>query len=173
MGLLDKKTRIMDVCLTARGRDLLAQNKLRIKHYAFSDDMIDYSGALAQSIRQSASMDDIVYRNHVGSEADSMGSTGVQRDLASFLYSCNEQRSLLPPFVMNVSGSASLDRHYEMVPYNKFVSVDMNEVNDDTYIINTQRDDSTPQDREIQYIAQQDILKLAEDDPIIVTLVKQ
>lgn len=42
MGLLDKNTQILQCCLTSRGRELLAQNKLQIKYFALSDDDIDY-----------------------------------------------------------------------------------------------------------------------------------
>lgn len=41
-SFLDSKERIMEVILTQKGRQKLAQGKLNIKYYAFHDDEIDY-----------------------------------------------------------------------------------------------------------------------------------
>jgi len=175
MGLIDKKTRIIDFVLTEKGRDLLAQNKLRIKHYAFSDELIDYSGSLVQSMKQSASMDDIVYRNYIAPEATSMGGTGLPRDLSSFLYTCPEQRNALPPFQTSVSGSLTLNRTFNNVDFNAFI-LDYIPQGIANYeydlLFITERDDTLASDREAQYKAEQDLAQLAIEDPYFVRLVR-
>ena len=173
MGFLDKKTRVIDFCLTERGRDLLAENQLRIVHYAFSDELIDYSGSLSEYITNSGSYDDIVYKNYVPIEASTLGRTGLPRDLTSFLYTCPEQRSFLPPFVLSTSSSLSLQRLYSDVPYGRFVSRYMQAgvANPDTVMV-TERDDTLPTDRQDQYAAEQDLQRLAQEDPYFINLVK-
>lgn len=42
MGFLDRKSRVVDVVLTARGRRLFASGELDFAYYAFFDDGIDY-----------------------------------------------------------------------------------------------------------------------------------
>ena len=42
MGLIDKKTNIIQATLTDRGKRLLSKNKLNIKYFSVSDDEIDY-----------------------------------------------------------------------------------------------------------------------------------
>lgn len=42
MGFLDRKSRVIDVVLTGRGRELLAQGELDFSYYAFFDDGLDY-----------------------------------------------------------------------------------------------------------------------------------
>lgn len=42
MGFLDRKSRVVDIVLTGRGRELFAIGKLDFAHYAFFDDGVDY-----------------------------------------------------------------------------------------------------------------------------------
>ena len=42
MGFLDRKSRVIDVVLTGRGRELFALGELDFAYYAFFDDGIDY-----------------------------------------------------------------------------------------------------------------------------------
>jgi hypothetical protein len=56
MGFLDRKSRVVDIVLTGRGRELFALGKLEFTHYAFFDDGIDYdpwySGTLSNDERE-------------------------------------------------------------------------------------------------------------------------
>lgn len=56
MGFLDRKSRVIDVTLTARGRQLLAAGELDFAYYAFFDDGIDHdpwsSGTLTETERE-------------------------------------------------------------------------------------------------------------------------
>jgi hypothetical protein len=161
MGFLDKKTRIIDMCLTEKGRELLARNELRIAHYAFSDDLIDYSGSLSQSLAQSGSMDEVVYKNYVPVEASSMGGKGLTRDLQSFLFTCAEQRDLLPPFSTNVSGTINLNRVASKVYFFDLFTKTKNRATDNVdVVVITERDDTAAGDREAQYSAEQSLEKL-------------
>jgi hypothetical protein len=175
MGFLDKKTRIVDIQLTDLGRTLLAQNQLRIAHYAFSDELIDYSGSISQAGVQSASLDDVVYRNFVPVEASSMGgSGGIQRDLTSFLFTCQEQRDVLPPFSTNVSGALNLHRLFENLAFYEFVSRFLGNSNENgDVVVITSRDDTLASDREAQYSAEQSLQMLAQEDPVLVSLIKK
>ncbi len=42
MGFLDRKSRVVDIVLTGRGRELFALGELDFSYYAFFDDGIDY-----------------------------------------------------------------------------------------------------------------------------------
>jgi hypothetical protein len=42
VGFLDRQSRVIDVVLTGRGRELLARGELDFAYYAFFDDGIDY-----------------------------------------------------------------------------------------------------------------------------------
>ncbi len=170
MGLLDKKTRIIDMQLTDHGRELLARNQLRVVHYAFSDELIDYSGSLSQSLAQSASLDAIVYKNFVPVETTSMRRV---TDLKSFLYTCPEQRDALPPFTSNVTGALNLTRLYKSYLFDDFILGVLGDTtqNPDVVVI-TERDDTKLGDREAQYSAEQSLDKLAEEDPQYVLLTK-
>lgn len=42
MGFLDRQSRVLDVVLTGRGRELLAAGELDFSYYAFFDDGVDY-----------------------------------------------------------------------------------------------------------------------------------
>lgn len=173
MAFLDKKTRIIDIQLTEHGRELMARNELRIAHYAFSDELIDYQFALSQSIAQSASLDEVVYREFVPLEADSMGGSGLPRDLSSFLYTAPEQRDALPQFKSNVSGATDLTRISKTYGFYQFLQeVQPKQSNNFDLVVITQRDDTTDADREVQYSAEQSLAKLEQEDPLLVSLIK-
>lgn len=42
MAFLDRKSRVVDIVLTGRGRELFARGELDFAHYAFFDDGLDY-----------------------------------------------------------------------------------------------------------------------------------
>ncbi len=56
MGFLDRKSRVIDVVLTGRGRELFALGELDFAYYAFFDDGIDYdpwsTGSLTDEERE-------------------------------------------------------------------------------------------------------------------------
>lgn len=60
MGFLDRKSRVVDVVLTGRGRELFAAGELDFAYYSFFDDGIDYdpwsTGSLTDEER-----DELVY----------------------------------------------------------------------------------------------------------------
>jgi hypothetical protein len=175
MGLLDKKTRIIDMQLTTLGREQLARNQLRVAHYAFSDDLIDYSSSLAQAIAQSGSIDEIVFKHFIPIEASAMGNrNGVPADLQSFLYTCPEQRNALPPFTTNVSGAINLSRTFKSYTFDQFLLTAFGDPNNDSdLVVMTERDDTAAGDRAAQFSAEQNIEKLAQEDPLLVSLTRK
>jgi len=130
MGLLDKKERVLDIVLTQRGRELLSKNQLIVKHYAFSDEGVNYSGSLYSSVNVSGTtFDDDVYRG-LSFEATSKfqttppgpGGTSITNpifqtnvgSLSSYLYTVPEGSNTLPDFKIgaNVSASIELERRF-------------------------------------------------------------
>jgi hypothetical protein len=120
MGLLDQKTRILDVVLTDRGRELLSKNLLEFSFFAFSDEGVDYSGSLSASLAQSASFDNYVHRS-LAFEADQRTSdnTAVDRSLESFLFTIPSRDKVLPEFRTSIddSGDVTLKRSYYVAPF--------------------------------------------------------
>jgi hypothetical protein len=119
MGLLDQKTRILDVVLTDRGRELLSKNLLEFSYFAFSDEGVNYvgySGSLSASYEHlSASLDDYVHRS-LAFEADQRTSdnTASDRRLETYLFTIPSRDKVLPEFRSSVdeSGDVTLKRRY-------------------------------------------------------------
>lgn len=109
MGFLDQKERILDIVLTDFGRELLAQNQLNFKYYAFSDEGMDYSGSLSASLAVSSSFENYVHRD-LSFEADQR----KDEDLRSFLFTIPQTNRVLPEFKisMDVSSSVVLERKF-------------------------------------------------------------
>jgi hypothetical protein len=100
MGFLDAKERVLDVVLTDKGRELLSQNLLDFEFYAFSDDGVDYAGALTASLQVSGSVDDYIRRTLI-IEAGQFKDSKEQRDMNTFLYTIPSRRRTLPQLVTN------------------------------------------------------------------------
>ena len=123
MGFPDKKTCIIDMQLTEGGRQLLAQNQLRIENFAFSGELIDYGGSLSLSLEQSASVDEIVHKNFVPIEAGSMGGSEQPPNFSTFPYTAPEQHDVLPRFTANVSGPPDSTPSYTVYEWTNFIDV--------------------------------------------------
>ncbi len=171
MAFIDKKTRVVDMQLTARGRELLASGQLRIVSYAFSDEMVDYSGSLNQSLKTGVPLDTVIYRNHLSLQADQMDSSLHNRDLQSFLYTAPVQRDVLPS--MNVTfSSGTLQRRYKEYTYKDFINNSFN-LSVGKFAVLVKMDDTPNDYREEQYVAEQDLQKLDRDLPTQITLTKR
>ncbi len=114
MGFLDKKERILDIVLTARGRELMSQHQLNIQYYAFSDDGVDYTGSLVNAQVSGTTMDGDVYKTPL---FEANIKNDKLKDLSYFLYTVPERSPVLPDIRVGVDLTASvvLERrfHYE------------------------------------------------------------
>lgn len=164
MAFIDKKNRIIDISLTDYGRDCMSKNRLRFAYYAFSDDLIDYSGSLSESLRRSASLDDTVWKNHVGVEAHPMRRT---IELDSFLYTAADNRDVLPSLVANVTGSIALKRSYEDKSLADYVSQDLNKQEGYDVMIIADVDPVKLEDRSVQYAAEQKLERMSNSLNVI------
>lgn len=171
MAFLDKKTRIIDMTLTDRGRELLATGQLSIQSYAFSDELVDYSGSLAQALRTNASLDDVVYRNYIPVQADQMNQSGLHRDLTSFLYTAPDQRDVLP--VMQITEtSLTLSRLYHEEAYDNFVYGTMNTEDDGKFVVLMKMNGVDAKERTAQYLSEQNLAKIEDELPELLSLSK-
>jgi len=100
MAFLDPKERVLDVVLTAKGRELLSQNLLGFEFFAFSDDGVDYGGALTASLDASGSVDEYIRRTFMF-EAPQFRDDKGDQDFQSFLYTIPAGRQTLPEFTTN------------------------------------------------------------------------
>ncbi len=166
MAFLDKKNRIVDMTLTDHGRQLLSENSLDIKYYAFSDDLIDYSGSLDQSIRLSQSLDDVIYRNFIPITANQMkGTAGNLPDLASFLYTAPEQRTVLPQFTLSDTNTVALERLYEEKSLIDIINIDLNSGEDFDFVLVTDVRAVSPDNREKAYAEEQNLERIEAENP--------
>lgn len=172
MPFLDKKARIMDVSLTARGRKLLAGNQLAIRYYAFSDELIDYSGSLSQSLATGAPLDEVIERNFVGIYASQMANSLGDGDLTSLLYTAPEQRSSLPIMVVASPDTVNLDRTFSDKDYYDFVREDLNSTDDKHFIVAADVDETKAENREEQYTIQQRIRLMDREEQASITVSK-
>lgn len=119
MGLLDAKTRIIDLVLTDSGRYDLSKNQLNFSYYAFSDDQIDYSGSLSSSSMISGStLDDFVHINTFAFEP-------IRREdkaINNFLFTMPLQSEVVTQFNPSVTGSFTLGRKYEVNTLENIIS---------------------------------------------------
>lgn len=162
----------MDIQLTDRGRQLLAQGQLNFAYYAFSDDFIDYSGSLNQALNgtPTGTLDDVVRRNYVPVEANQMEAGGAAMDLRYFLFTAPEQRKSLPTFQVNVPLSVSLVRMYQNKDLGQFLNHEMNNKNAFDFVISTTMDNASPTDRNDQYLAEQNLEKIEQEDPGLISV---
>ncbi len=154
MGLLDKKSRILDLVFTKRGRELMSKNQLNVAYYAFSDDLIDYSGSLSLSLSLSGtSIDDIVNKYFIPVEANQMIKV---KDFKSFLISTTDDKEEIPQFKINIPLSATLNRIYEDVSVQDFVKNELNNPENATdFVVTVDIDQISVADRERHYAEQQ------------------
>ena len=111
MGLLDAKTRILDVVLTNSGRYDLSRNQLNFSYFAFSDDGIDYSGSLSSSSQLSGStLDDYVHINTFAFEPLRREDKAIN----NFLFTMPLQSEVITQFNSSVTGSIVLGRKYDV-----------------------------------------------------------
>jgi hypothetical protein len=166
VAFLDKKNRIIDITLTDHGRQLLSENSLDIKYYAFSDDLIDYSGSLAQSVKFSQSLDDVIYRNFIPIAASQMkGAGGTKADLTSFLYTAPEQRTVLPQFTLSDTQMVSLVRLYEEKSLVDIINIDLNSGEDFDFVVMTDTRPVLPDNREKAYAEEQNLERIEAENP--------
>jgi hypothetical protein len=116
MGILDKKTRILDVVLTNRGRELLSKNQLTFAYYAFSDEGVDYKGALTSSVENSSSVESEIHKSFI-LDADyrncTKGTGNREIKLNSYLFTANQEEAATPQFFMEPNlSTVSLERNY-------------------------------------------------------------
>ena len=115
MGILDKKTTIIDFQLTDKGRELLSENRLNFTYYVFSDDQIDYSGSLsdrqsAQTTSTGSSFDDFVHTNTFSFEPIRRNDKSIN----NFLYTMPLGDEVVPQFNSSITGSFTLNRNYSI-----------------------------------------------------------
>lgn len=163
MGFLDAKERILDIVLTDRGRELLSQNSLKIKYFAFSDEFVDYSGSLASYPNISGStFDDYVHSRTNMIEADRR-KTG---DLSCFLYTVaqTEKTLVLTDLRVSVTGTIVLERRYFSKPIAQALEEDANTDKDDTQLVfRIERDKISENERKNRYVSTQFLERLEND----------
>ena len=118
---MDAKTRIFDVCLTNKGRNLLSKNQLNFSYFAFSDDGIDYSGSIdyvASSASLSGTLDDFVHTNTFAFEPLRIEDKAVN----NFLFTMPLQSEVVTRFDSSVTGSLSLSRKFSIESLENIVS---------------------------------------------------
>lgn len=109
MGLLDARTRILDVVLTNSGRYDLSRNQLNFSYYAFSDDGIDYSGSLSSSSMVSGStLDDFVHINTFAFEPLRV----EDKSINNYLFTMPLESDVVTQFNPSITGSFSLNRKF-------------------------------------------------------------
>lgn len=162
MGFLDKKERILDIVLTDRGRELLSQNQLVVRYYAFSDDGVNYTGSLSSSVSISGSSVD--YEVHKTLLFEATQKNDKSRNLNNFLYTVPERANVLPEFIVraDISSSISLERRYhiETITLEAKPKVLIKKPVD--VIVRAKIDKSTAKDRIAKYVLDQrisDVLK--------------
>src|SRR3990167_5041888 len=114
-GLLDKKERIFDIILTNKGRELLSKNQLNFTWYAFSDDSIDYSGSIKDTLATTGSLDDYMQKMFIN-EVDQRNTT-KSNDLKNFLFTAPVNTNILPEFRISLTGSINLKRKYKTISF--------------------------------------------------------
>lgn len=155
MAFLNKKNRIIDVALTDYGRQLMSSNQLEFSFYCFSDELIDYSGSLAESQQTGATLDDTVYKNYVPMDATQIRTkASAYPELGSFLFTVADNRDLLPALTFD-SSSIQLNRTYEDKSLNEYLAVDLNAAQNKDVMMIADVDPVDLNDREVQYAAEQ------------------
>ncbi len=113
MAFLDKKERIVDIVLTDRGRQLLSQNQLVIRHYAFSDDGVNYTGSLTYGAVSGSNVDFETHKTLLFEATQKFDKT---KNLNSFLYTIPERSTVLADLQVgtNITSSINLERHFHI-----------------------------------------------------------
>ena len=100
-----------------------------------------------------------------------MNQTGLHRDLTSFLYTAPEQRDVLP--TMSISqNSADLSRLYHELLYDNFVRGMLNTGHGKVHIL-IKMDDLPADERQRQYVEEQNLARLEQELPELVVLTKR
>lgn len=113
--MLDKKEKIYDIVLTNKGRELLSKNQLNFTWYAFSDQIVDYSGSIDDVSKTTGSFDDYTQKLFVN-EADQR-KTRQNNDLKSFLFTAPVGTRVLPEFRISLTGSIDLKRKFKTISF--------------------------------------------------------
>ena len=133
MAFINSKDTIFDFVLTDKGRELLSQNQLFFKYFAFGDEGIDYKSALSASASCGISVDDYLHRNFTfEADARSQAESGFTaslanesqnktyyRDLNSFLYTVQSDMKTLP------QTQTSADPSLKINIYRKYATPDI------------------------------------------------
>lgn len=112
MGFLDRQSRVIDIVLTGRGRELFAIGELDFAHYAFFDDGIDYdpwsSGSLTDEQR-----DELVYSTPMFEApiVPDRRTSLIPLEPTSFVFKAAPDYSVLPRLIQpNPTGSQAVLR---------------------------------------------------------------
>ena len=114
-GFLDKKDRIFDIRLTDKGRELLSKNQLDFTWFAFSDDLVDYSGSIDDVLKSTGSLDDYMQKLFIN-EANQQ-KTPQNKDLKNFLFTAPPGSNILPEFRISLTGSINLKRKFKTMSF--------------------------------------------------------
>jgi hypothetical protein len=162
MGILDPKTRILDVVLTARGKEQLAKNQLNFKYYAFSDEGIDYSGSL-DTVGTGSAFDDHIHRafsleaDQRVSDIDGKEYARKDLDLQTFLYTIPAGTRILPEFRSNYENEDTINLVREYVI--EYLTTNVRKTNDikepEAMVVQATVPEKTIKERMEDYITKQ------------------
>src|SRR3990167_6300812 len=160
-GLLDKKERIFDIILTNKGRELLSKNQLNFTWYTFSDDSIDYSGSIKDTLATTGSLDDYMQKMFIN-EVDQRN-TRKSNDLKNFLFTAPINTNILPEFRISLTGSINLKMKYKTI---SFIDAVKNKPSGDVFVKTAL--DTLLSDRHSDYLMVQrnNIALLKDSEPL-------
>lgn len=131
MGFLDRKSRVLDIVLTGRGRELFATGELNFSYYAFFDDGIDYDPWSSGSLT-AEEVDDLIHSSPMlePHSIQDRRSTIIPLEPTSFLFNAATDYTSVPKMTSpNPTGSVATLRCDQFSSGSSFIRTGTNIAN--------------------------------------------